>query len=121
MLGYESFKIVVFSGCVPSSGVSESYGRFIPSVLRDLILFSICLFPFELLTAFESESVKLLSHVQLFMAPWTVAHQTSVSMEFSSQEYWSGLLFLSSGDLPDPGVEPRSPVLQVDSLPSEFL
>jgi len=40
-------------------------------------------------------------------------------MEFSRQEYWSGLPFPSPGDLPDSGIEPRSPVLQVDSLPSE--
>ena len=40
-------------------------------------------------------------------------------MEFSRQEYWSGLPFPSPGDLPDPGSEPRSPTLQADSLPSE--
>jgi len=42
-------------------------------------------------------------------------------MEFSRQEYWSGLPFPSSGDLPNPGIEPRSPALQADSLPSEPL
>ena len=41
-------------------------------------------------------------------------------MGFSRQEYWSGLPFSSPGDLPDPGIEPRSPVLQADSLPSEL-
>ena len=40
-------------------------------------------------------------------------------MEFSRQEYWSGLPFPSPGDLPDPGIEPESPILQADSLPSE--
>ena len=40
-------------------------------------------------------------------------------MEFSRQEYWSGLPFPSPGDLPNPGIEPRSPVLQADALPSE--
>ena len=44
---------------------------------------------------------------------------SSLSMEFSRQEYWSGLPFPSPGDLPDPGIEPRSPTLQADSLPSE--
>ena len=39
--------------------------------------------------------------------PWTVAHQASLSMEFSRQEYWSGLPFPSPGDLPDPGIEPK--------------
>ena len=53
------------------------------------------------------------------MTPWTVAYQASLSMGFSRQEYWSGLPFPSPGDLPDPGIKPRSPTLQVDSLPSE--
>ena len=43
----------------------------------------------------------------------------SSSMEFSRQEYWSGLPFLSPGDLPDPGIGPRSPSLQAGSLPAE--
>ena len=50
-----------------------------------------------------------LSHVQLFATPWTVAHQAPPSMEFSRQEYWSGFPFSFPGDLPDPGIEPRSP------------
>ena len=58
--------------------------------------------------------VKSLSHVQLFATPWTVAHHASPSMEFSRQEYWSGLPFLSPGDLPNPGIEPGSPALQED-------
>ena len=53
------------------------------------------------------------------MAPWTLARQTSVSVEFSRQEYWSGLPFPSPGDLPNPGIESASPALQADSLPSE--
>ena len=65
--------------------------------------------------------VKLLSHVQLFATPWTVAYQALRSMGFSSQEYWSGLPFPSPGDLPNPGIEPRSPALQTDALPSEPL
>ena len=48
------------------------------------------------------------------MTPWTIQ-----SMEFSRPEYWSGQPFPSSGDLPKPGIEPRSPSLQVDSLPAE--
>jgi len=48
----------------------------------------------------SSEPVKLLSHVQLFAIPWTVAHQAPPSTEFSRQEYWSGLPFSSPGDLP---------------------
>ena len=64
-------------------------------------------------------SLQSLSHVQLFAFPWTVAHQAPLSMEFFRQEYWNGLPFPSPGDLPDPGIEPGSPALQADSLPSE--
>ena len=81
--------------------------------------------------------VKLLSRVQLFATPWTVAYQAPPSMGFSKQEYWSGLPFLSSsmgfsrqeywsglpfpspGDLPNPGIEPGSPALEADVLTSE--
>ena len=51
------------------------------------------------------------SHVQLCVTPWTVDHQASLSMEFSRQEYWSGLPFPSPGDLSDPGIKPVSPAL----------
>ena len=63
--------------------------------------------------------VKSLGRVRLFATPWTVAYQSSQSMEFSRQEYWSGLPFPSPGDLPDPGIEPGSPALPADTLPSE--
>ena len=63
--------------------------------------------------------VKSLSRVQLFVTPWTVARQVPPSMGFSRQEYWSELPFPSPGDLPDPGIEPRSPALQADALTSE--
>ena len=63
--------------------------------------------------------VKSLSHVRLFATLWTVAHHAPLSMGFSRQEYWSGLLFPSPGDLPDPGIEPGSPALQADALTSE--
>ena len=60
----------------------------------------------------------MLIHVQLFATPWTVAHHTPLSMEFSKQEYWSGsgLPFPSPGDIPDPGVKLRSPALSADYL-----
>ena len=63
--------------------------------------------------------VKSLSRVRLFATPWTVSHQAPVFMEFSRQEYWSGLPFPSPGDLPDTGIEPGSPALEADALPSE--
>ena len=55
------------------------------------------------------------------MAPWTVAHQVPLSMEFSRQEYWSGLPFPSPEDLPNPGIEPGSSALQADTLSFELL
>ena len=61
----------------------------------------------------------MLSRVQLLATPWTVACQAPLSMEFSRQEYRSGLPFCSQGYLPDPEIELGSPALQADSLPSE--
>ena len=63
--------------------------------------------------------LKSLSHVQLFVTPWTTACQASPSMEFFRQEYWSGLPFSSPGDLPNPGTKPGSPTLEADSLTSK--
>ena len=60
-----------------------------------------------------------LSCVWLFVTPWTIAHQAPLSMDFSRQEYWSGLPCPPPGDLPNPGIEPRSPALGADSLPAE--
>ena len=67
----------------------------------------------------QTVKVKSLSHVGLVASLWTVAYQSPQSMEFSRQKYWSGLPFPSLGDIPDPGIEPRSPALQADALPSE--
>ena len=63
--------------------------------------------------------VKSLSRFRLFATAWTIAYQASPSLGFSRQEYWSGLQFPSPGDLPDPGIEPGSPTLRADALPSE--
>ena len=65
--------------------------------------------------AFLVVSVKSSSFASLC----TTAHQALLSMGFSRQEYWSGLSFPPPGDLPDPGIEPRCPALQADSLLSE--
>ena len=54
-----------------------------------------------------------------FVAPWTVAHKTPFSIGFPRQDYWSGLPFPPPGDLADPGIEPESLALQVDSLSFE--
>ena len=66
----------------------------------------------------ESESVRY-SVAFNSVTPWTVAGQVPLSIGFSRQEYWSGLPFHSPGDLPNPGIKPRSPALQVDSLTSK--
>ena len=54
------------------------------------------------------------------VTPWIVASQAPLTVRFFRQEYWSGLPFLSPGDLPDPGIETRSPALQTDSLLTEL-
>ena len=83
------------------------------SLCRFEFLFSIIFFVLEELALKWSEVAQLRPH-GLY-----VAHQAPLSMEFSRQEYWSGLPFPSPGDLPYPGIEPRSPALQADALPSE--
>ena len=60
--------------------------------------------------------VMSLSRVLLFATPWTVAYQAPQPMEFSRQEYLSGLPFLPPGDLSNPGMEPGSPALQAEAL-----
>ena len=59
----------------------------------------------------------LLTSLQSCPTLWTVAREAPLSMGFSRQEYWSGLPFPTLGDFPNPGIEPRPPVLQADSLP----
>ena len=87
------------------------------SLLKFLSIKSVM--PSNHLILYHTVCVKLLSLIRLFATPWTVGHQTPLSMRFSRQEYWSGLPFPSPGDLPDPRIEPRSPALQADALPSE--
>jgi len=63
----------------------------------------------------HAAAAKLLSHVRCFATPWTVAHQAPLPMGFSRQEYWSGLPCHPPGNLPDPGIKPKSLALQADS------
>ena len=81
-------------------------------------------FLFSLLFLFKAfqfrSSIICGSHVQLFVTPWTVAHEAPLFHGISRQEHQSGLPFSSSEDLSDPGIEPRSPALQADSSPSEL-
>ena len=81
--------------------------------------FHLVLLPLRYTCRLYSHHAQLLSHACLFAIPWTVAYQAPPSMEFSRQEYWSVLPFPSPGDLPGPGIEPGSPALQADALPSE--
>ena len=78
------------------------------------------LFFFSQLFVSLKVKVKLFSRVQLFSTLWTVALQAPPSVGYSRQEYWSGLPFPSPGDLPDPGIKPRSPALQADALTSNL-
>ena len=64
-------------------------------------------------------SVSCFSRVRLFVTLWTAAYQVPLSIGFSRQQYWSGLPCPPPGDLPHPGMEPASPALQADSLPTE--
>ena len=84
------------------------------SILRRSAFFTV-----QLSHPYMKVKVKSLSHVRLFATPWTVAYQAPPSIGFSRQECWSGLPFPSPGDLPDPGIKPRFPALQADTLPSE--
>ena len=84
-----------------------------------LLLFLISPFFLLCFSLLSESAVKSLSRVRVFATPWTVAYKAPLSMGFSRQEYWSGLPFPSPGDLPNPGIEPGSPSLQADALPSE--
>ena len=80
---------------------------------------SCCAAPGAVPSQLKWDEMKLLSRVWLFATPWTVTYKAPLSTEFSRQEYWSGLPFPSPGDLPSPGIEPGSPALRADALPSE--
>ena len=76
------------------------------------------LYPKKFMIRIQSMNDNSHSVISDSVTTWTVAHQVPRSMGFSRQEYWNGLLFSSPGDLPNPGIEPQSPVLRADSLPS---
>ena len=85
--------------------------KFFYVIIRYWIQFPVLYSRILLFIYFIYECVKSLSRVWLFSTPWTVAYQVPPSMGFSRQEYWSGLPFPSPGDLPNSGIEPRSPTL----------
>ena len=82
--------------------------------MKETILEGTNFFPLEMIK--QKMHACVFSHVQLFV---TVAHQAPVSMGFSRQEYWSGLPFPSPGDLSNSGIDPKSPALLADTVPSE--
>ena len=98
-------------------GYFENHWFWIKLIKSAPLVFPTCL----MMSSQKSEKVKVksLSCVRLFATPWTVTHQVPPSMEFSRQEYWSGLPFPFPGDLSDPVIKPGSPALQADALPSE--
>ena len=107
--------------CTPESNIKlmQNISQYKPSPKRkweDLTNLAVLSTQSELTKSVE---VKSLSHVWLLATPWTVAHQAPLSKGFSRQESWSGLPFPSPGDLPNPGIKPRSPTLQADSLLAE--
>ena len=102
---------------------SSDHGIFQARVLEwDAIAFSINIYIYiytHIYNFFIYIMCVCVSYVWLFAMPWTVAHQITLSVGFFRQEYRSGLPFPSPGDLLDPGIEPWSPALQAESLPSE--
>ena len=94
------------------SKTEEAISQFTPKeTLSHLVIHSWELFRYIQLLHFSNKN--------LLTTLWTVVYQAPLSMGFSLQEYWSGLPFPSPGDLPNPGIEPRPPLLQADALPSE--
>ena len=93
------------------------------SDMTEWLTLSLSLFTF-LHSLLWRSCVCVLSHVWLFVTPWTVTHQAPLSMELPRQEYWNGLSFPPPGDLPDTGVKytsPASPTLAGRSLPLSHL
>ena len=99
-------------------------GRVMGSALTSVVpLCELCIYVCELCVCVcartHTRAYSVAQSCPLFATPWTVAHQAPLSIGFSRQEYWSGLPCPPPGDIPNPGIEPRSPTLQAESLLSE--
>ena len=114
----ESHELRSLAGCSPW-GCSELNMTEQLALLFTLCSFSLALHLLRFPCTHLKGAAKSLSRVRLFATPWTAAYQAPPSMGFSRQECWSGLPFPSPGDLPDPGIELRSPALQAEALLSE--
>ena len=90
---------------------TQDHKRGISQIEKSYKMFTV---PFPYCPSEQQWTWKSLSHVRLFVTPWTIQ-----SMDFSRPECWSGLPCPPPGNLPNPGIEPRSPALQADSLPAE--
>ena len=113
--------LLIFCNCKDAGWSYLGINSQLSSSLPCLLPFPPSLFCFILLVGRITDFFfflmwKFLRHVWLFATPWTIQ-----SMEFSRPEYWSGWPFPSPGDLPNIGLEPRSPALQANSLPTELL
>ena len=106
-----SFSVLTFSFTLFISLGRPSLQSLSYRIFKSCLTFSVQSFS-NLPQLYPSIFPKSVSQILLLVNLWTKAHQVPLSMGFSRQEYWSGLPFLSPGDLPDPGIEPRSPALQ---------
>ena len=104
---------ILLGNFLPQNKLLKSF----QSIFSILVVFKgVCSKPFFTSPIFHAH---VLSWVQLFVIGWSVTHQTPLSMGFSRQQYWNGLPFPLPRDLPDPGIEPLSPVSPV--LAGEFV
>ena len=82
--------------------------QYVNNHMKSLTLYVMSELQIKNKTSLHTCCVQLLSRVRLYATPWTIAHQGLQCMEFSRQEYWNGLPFLSPGDLPNPRIKPAS-------------
>ena len=120
ILGMSCFKIL-YGQLSPICLHSEDGCTFLLYVCHCLAGVCVCVCVCVCMCVYVYVCVCVLCRVRLFATPWIIDCQASLSMGFPRQEYWSGLLFSSPGDLPNPWIKPTSPVWQADSLPLSHL
>ena len=115
-----SSRLRALSSCEVSPLRKSVYNTVVEEEERNLLLKAVNGWVASLTQLPEVSKCYLLSRFLFFATLWTVAHQVPLCMEFSRQEHWSELPLPPPWDFPNPGVEPWSPALQADSLPSEL-